>query len=147
MLNYVHDKNSFNIFNWLTTKRPFEGRIKRRNFVLLYLPFTILVIFLQTLAQPEIAQNLSDQIAIILLIVLIATVGFGLLYMLPLLVRRLHDLNHSGWALLLMFVPFINLGLILILLFVRGTEGENKYGKEPPDNRSPLDDLFNRRGG
>lgn len=45
---------------------------------------------------------------------------FGILLIpswLSLYVRRLHDLNHSGWAILLLLIPFINffLGLYFIL--------------------------------
>jgi len=43
-------------------------------------------------------------------------------------VRRLHDVNLSGWLTLLVFVPFVNLLLFLYLLFAPGTEGPNKYG-------------------
>lgn len=45
-----------------------------------------------------------------------------------LLVRRLHDLNQSGWWAVpcILFIPFA--GLILALL--PGTKGENQYGKK-----------------
>ena len=50
----------------------------------------------------------------------------------PLAVRRLHDLNSSGWYVLLTFVPFGQL-LILWRMFKKGTPTTNKYG-EPPIN-------------
>ena len=37
-------------------------------------------------------------------------------------VRRLHDLNLSGWHSLLFFVPFVNLIFLFCLLFVKGTD-------------------------
>lgn len=64
----------------------------------------------------------------------------GLLYI-PLMVfswgyivRRLNDLNKSGWLSLLMLVPLANVGLLLYVLFGRGTEGNNNYGAPPPPN-------------
>jgi uncharacterized membrane protein YhaH (DUF805 family) len=48
----------------------------------------------------------------------------------PLAVRRLHDLNSSGWYVLITFLPFGQL-LILWLMFRKGTPGPNKYGDEP----------------
>ena len=48
----------------------------------------------------------------------------------PLAVRRLHDLNASGWFVLISFIPFGQL-LILWLMFKKGTDGVNDYG-EPP---------------
>lgn len=46
-------------------------------------------------------------------------------------VRRLHDLDKSGWWLLLIFIPLIGI-IILIIWFVgRGTEGANRFGPDP----------------
>ena len=45
-------------------------------------------------------------------------------------IRRLHDMNWSGWAMLLIFVPLANLILYIALLFVKGTDGPNDFG--PP---------------
>ncbi len=46
------------------------------------------------------------------------------------MIRRLHDLNQSGWLWLLVLVPLINVIMILVLLFAPGTAGANKHG--PP---------------
>ena len=48
----------------------------------------------------------------------------------PLAVRRFHDLNASGWWVLLSFLPFGQV-IILWLMFKKGTSGINKYGEEP----------------
>jgi uncharacterized membrane protein YhaH (DUF805 family) len=45
-------------------------------------------------------------------------------------VKRLHDLDVSGWYQLILFVPYINY-LMLIVLFLPGTSGRNKYGDAP----------------
>lgn len=46
-------------------------------------------------------------------------------------VRRLHDLNKSGWWYFLGLVPVIG-GLVLLYWFVqRGTIGPNDYGPDP----------------
>ena len=46
-------------------------------------------------------------------------------------IRRLHDTNHSGWWVLLFFIPFVG-ALILIILYVRdSTPEQNKYGPTP----------------
>ncbi|WP_242084196.1 DUF805 domain-containing protein [Aestuariivivens sediminis] len=43
---------------------------------------------------------------------------------------RLNDINISGWWAILMLIPFF--GIISIpLLFIPGTSGSNKYGKDP----------------
>lgn len=43
-------------------------------------------------------------------------------------VKRLHDLNRSGWYWFLNFVPFVNIIMLLYLIFKPGTAGANDYG-------------------
>jgi uncharacterized membrane protein YhaH (DUF805 family) len=50
---------------------------------------------------------------------------------LSVLVRRLHDVNKSGWFILIALIPIIGWIWILVLLCTKGTEGENKYGPDP----------------
>ena len=46
-------------------------------------------------------------------------------------VKRLHDLNRSGFHFWLLFIPFYNLYLALVLFFSKGTLGANPYGTDP----------------
>lgn len=50
--------------------------------------------------------------------------------MLAVSARRLHDSGRSGWFVLLLFVPLINL-FCIALLCLPGTPGPNRYGPEP----------------
>lgn len=43
-------------------------------------------------------------------------------------IRRLHDINRSGWLLLLALIPLIGAIFILYLYFAKGDLDENKYG-------------------
>jgi uncharacterized membrane protein YhaH (DUF805 family) len=46
-------------------------------------------------------------------------------------VRRLHDINRSGWWYLIIFIPLIVI-LVLIYWFVKSSdEGDNQYGPNP----------------
>lgn len=45
-------------------------------------------------------------------------------------IRRLHDMDASGWWTLLLFVPLINAILGLLLVFKAGSAGANRFG--PP---------------
>lgn len=60
----------------------------------------------------------------------------ALMFHFSLAIRRIHDLNESGWMSLLFFVPLINFFFWGFLILSRGTEGNNKYGA--PDIRSEL---------
>jgi uncharacterized membrane protein YhaH (DUF805 family) len=46
-------------------------------------------------------------------------------------VRRLHDINKSGWWILLFFIPIIGMIWLIILNIKKGDVGENEYGKPP----------------
>ena len=46
-------------------------------------------------------------------------------------VRRLHDMNMSGFWLLVSWIPPIGLVLSLMMLFRGGTDGSNSYGPKP----------------
>ena len=45
--------------------------------------------------------------------------------------RRLHDTNHSGWWLLIGFVPIIGFMILLILMVQDSQAGANQYGPNP----------------
>jgi uncharacterized membrane protein YhaH (DUF805 family) len=46
-------------------------------------------------------------------------------------VRRLHDIDRSGWWYLLVFVPIIGWVVLLIWACTRGTLGPNRFGSDP----------------
>lgn len=59
---------------------------------------------------------------------------FSLAIFLPslgLCVRRLHDINKSGWWYLLAFIPLVGAIIIIIWFCKEGTHGPNQYGEDP----------------
>jgi uncharacterized membrane protein YhaH (DUF805 family) len=46
-------------------------------------------------------------------------------------VRRLHDVNKSGWYLLLWLLPIIGWIWLLVLHVTEGDSGSNEYGNDP----------------
>lgn len=64
--------------------------------------------------------------------------AFYLLYALAVLipglavsVRRLHDINKSGWMMLITFIPLIGYIWLIVLFATNGNTGINEYGKDP----------------
>ena len=49
-------------------------------------------------------------------------------------VRRLHDSSHSGWNILLRFIPYIGSFIVLYMLCKKSDDGENEYGPNPLNN-------------
>lgn len=46
-------------------------------------------------------------------------------------VRRLHDINKSGWWILIGLVPIIGGIWLLVLTIMEGTAGDNQFGPDP----------------
>ncbi len=49
-------------------------------------------------------------------------------------VRRLHDLDKSGWWLLIGLIPLIGTIILIVWFIGKGTQGSNRFGSDPvPD--------------
>lgn len=49
-------------------------------------------------------------------------------------IQRAHDLDRSGWQVLLLFIPLLGVIWGFIWIFGRGTPHANRYGPPPPPN-------------
>ena len=60
---------------------------------------------------------------------------FALAILLPgigVAVRRLHDVDRSGWWYLLVLIPVLGSLILIFAFFIhRGTRGENRFGPDP----------------
>jgi uncharacterized membrane protein YhaH (DUF805 family) len=78
-----------------------------------------------------------------LAIILYSIVVFGtLLPHVAVSVRRLHDVNQTGWWYLLGCVPLVGTIVLLIWFCTDGTRGPNRFGADP----KPLDYLHRSAG-
>jgi uncharacterized membrane protein YhaH (DUF805 family) len=46
-------------------------------------------------------------------------------------VRRLHDRDMSGWFMLLGLIPLLGGLALLVIFFLEGTRGDNRFGPDP----------------
>jgi uncharacterized membrane protein YhaH (DUF805 family) len=53
-------------------------------------------------------------------------------------IRRLHDLDRSGWWVLLSFIPLVGAIILLVWFATKGTAGPNRYGPDPIAATTPL---------
>ena len=63
---------------------------------------------------------------------------YGLAVLIPgtaVAVRRLHDVNKSGWMYLIVFIPFIGAIWFFILMVSDSHHGMNIYGEYPKEYR------------
>jgi uncharacterized membrane protein YhaH (DUF805 family) len=64
----------------------------------------------------------------------ITTGLFGLAMLLPNLavsIRRLHDLDRTGWWILIGLIPIVGWIILLIWYCTKGTDGQNRFGPDP----------------
>lgn len=54
-------------------------------------------------------------------------------------IKRLHDLNKSGWLYIIGFIPIVGFFFSLYLIFWKGDTGDNQYGA--PNSGSPFPAL------
>lgn len=106
-----------------------RGRIGRAR----YLAYTILPSFALMFAAGLLAGVLarhSSYARLLPMLMYIPIIGL----LLVMAVRRLHDMNLSGWLSLLGLIPLVNLVLWLGLLAAPGTAGVNRHGPAPGQN-------------
>ena len=108
---------------FLTTK----GRSSRLEYITKFL-FSTGIFLLGAYTFDE--CNGSNIITLIYVLTISISSFIIIIQYFPLAIRRLHDLNASGWYVLLTFVPFGQF-LILWLMFKKGADGSNKYGDPP----------------
>jgi uncharacterized membrane protein YhaH (DUF805 family) len=63
----------------------------------------------------------------------VTTTLFGLAVFLPGLavtIRRLHDLDRTGWWFLLAFVPIVGWIILIVWYCTEGTKGANRFGPD-----------------
>ncbi len=98
-------------------------RIKRRSFVFVYFFQIIISIFIFSIHIKTPYEGIHP------ISYVIGAVFFFLnIYM---IIGRLHDINRTGWWILSMFIPLLNLIILLFLCILPGTKGENIYGVDP----------------
>lgn len=128
--------------NWylkvLKQYADFEGRARRTEywmFALFNVIFTIIAAVLDNILglkfTPEIPYGFIY--AIYSLAMLIPSLAVG--------VRRLHDVDKSGWFLLISFIPFIGGIWLLILFCTEGTPGRNQYGFNPKEGNNEINEI------
>lgn len=125
----------------------FEGRVPRSIFWFHLIGSLVVSFFIYMLVLGNIRDSIEEDVSIL------TAVFFYYYWLIPfdlvllwtsiaIMIKRLHDLNKSGWYVLVfyvgIFIPLINIiiaimGLIgfIYLGFIRGTVGQNQYGNDP----------------
>lgn len=129
-VNFIKSNFNLDVNNFLFS---YKGRISRVHYW-----FTLLII--STLSTPLIIgviashiykgfyfklESLNISIIVVLSIILFFISWVAIVTN----IKRLHDLNKSGWHVLLQFIPIVGWFFTVYLGVKRGTEGKNEYGE------------------
>lgn len=105
----------------------FSGRSRRKEywyFALFYVIISIVLVLIDTLLGTfSPSANIGLLSGIWTLAMLIPSIAVS--------VRRLHDIDRTGWWVLIALVPVIGTIILLIFAVLDGTPGDNQYGPSP----------------
>lgn len=117
---------------WIWTS--FEGRIGRADYWLKYfVPYIAIYIVLMIVDMSvglTYDAGTGSESGILSSIFVLINIWFGL----AVGAKRCHDRNRSGWFQAIMLIPILGwIWLLVELGFLKGTEGENRFGPDPLD--------------
>ncbi|MEX0881336.1 MAG: DUF805 domain-containing protein [Candidatus Saccharimonadales bacterium] len=107
----------------------FSGRLNRLGY-LMSIVYIILYFLIPVALQLLVSGASGAKTLVNLTTILMGMVGVALAIPVGISIgiRRWHDLNQSGFFVLLGLIPFVGLIAFIIQLLFPGTQGANKYG-------------------
>jgi uncharacterized membrane protein YhaH (DUF805 family) len=114
----------------------YKGRLNRDNYWCCFGIWVLYIVFFASMSSIIEAQNIVVRAPIVFLWFISLDIFASSSW-----IRRFHDFNRSGWWCLLLLIPLIGLISGLVLLFIKGDQAENKYGK-PLRNELDLYAIF-----
>jgi len=95
-----------------------DGRICRKTYWIFSIPLTLICV--PSLIMGSADDGLVWYDILVLMVIYPATM---------INIKRAHDRDRSGWFTLLLFVPILSLWPLVELGFLKGSDGNNKYGE------------------
>lgn len=100
-----------------------KGRLNRKAYLLRGIIITVVGLIFALLESVVDTEAGALVFIVAMIPILISHVMLG--------IRRWHDLNKSGWFILVGCIPIIGAFVGLYVLFAVGTKGDNTYGPDP----------------
>jgi uncharacterized membrane protein YhaH (DUF805 family) len=103
----------------------FQGRATRPEywwFALFVFSILCISFFLDGMLGSEIDSTGPVELVVIIVV---------LLPNLAVTIRRLHDIDRTGWWIFLNIIPYVGFIILSIFCALRGTDGPNRFGEDP----------------
>ena len=139
------EESSYNMIDWwkkavFKNYANFQGRARRAEYWYFSL-FNFLVIipfyFIAIMGVLKGSSGLSILGTTIYVLFALGTMVPGI----AACVRRLHDLNKSGWNYFICLIPIIGGIILLVWFFTDGNRFTNNYGEDPKNPAGPEFDF------
>ena len=116
----------------------FNGRARRTEYWM-YALFNVIFLFVAAVLDNLLGLKFNPEIpyGYIYMIYALATFIPGL----AVSVRRLHDVDKSGWFYLIVLIPLVGAIWLLILFCTEGTPGRNQYGFNPKEGDNEINEI------
>lgn len=102
-----------------------DGRLNRKPYIIRFLILYTVAFCIGVIAN---LTGLDVTAGVVIKGILFVFVGIPSVMI---MIRRLHDLNRTGWWWIFSVIPFINLFMLVYLLCFKGTVGPNRFGPDP----------------
>jgi len=138
-------ESDYNMIDWwkkvvFENYANFKGRARRAEYWYFTLGSSLLIIPFYIMAIVGFTNDSGSLAIIASAIYVIVALGI-LIPSLAVVVRRLHDLNKSGWYYFIGLIPFIGGIILLVWLFTDGNRFTNNYGTDPKKINEPEFDF------
>jgi uncharacterized membrane protein YhaH (DUF805 family) len=100
-----------------------SGRLGRLRYLAYSTGASLLAGFAAVLATTLLGPSMGSVLGVLIYIAVFV-------FTIMVAIQRAHDMDWSGWTVLLALIPFV----ALIWIFKRGSAGPNSYGAPPPPN-------------
>lgn len=107
----------------------FSGRARRKEYWGSLLVYIVLAVIASMIVN--LSFLISEYLTYFLMIVVSVIYLALIIPMLSITVRRLHDVDKSGWWYFISIIPIIGGFWLLFLLCTEGTRGPNRFGPDP----------------
>ena len=119
----------------------FQGRSRRKEDWMFFLfSFLVSAVFEGLLATIGGGRRHPNLIGILLSLLFGVFILGSAVPSLAVGVRRLHDTNRSGWFVLLGFIPLLGGIVLIVLMCLDGTQGDNRFGPDP--KQGAVEEVF-----
>ena len=113
----------------------FAGRSRRKEYWMFFLFNMLVALFVWGLLAVTFFAGLSETEMTVIMTPVFLIYGLLVLALIipgiAVTVRRLHDIDRSGWSILLGLIPVVGAILLIVFYCTEGTPGPNSYGDDP----------------